>query len=250
MPSHIRPAPTTRPAPAPTFSLTPLGYVESCFPEKFGIPRQPGLTNGPGIIRLMPPFDDPRAFEGLSHYSHLWISFIFHLSPTDSWSPRIRPPRLGGNQRLGVFASRSPFRPNRLGLSSVRHHGLIEDAQGLGLRISGHDLVDGTPVVDIKPYLPYADALPDATTTLAEPPRARMAVEFEPDARTALAELRTPRYAGLETLIIDTLSQDPRPAYRRGKPDTKQYGVRLFDLDIRFRVEGNRLKVAAIVKLV
>lgn len=232
-----------------TFTLAPIGYVRSCYPEKFGIPRQPNLAGGTGTIRLNPPFNDPTAFDGLAHYSHLWITFVFHLTPADTWTPRIRPPRLGGNQRLGVFASRSPFRPNRLGLSVVRHHGLIEDEDGLGVRISDIDLVDGTPVLDIKPYLPYADALTDATCTLGERPAPRLKVQFEPAARSALSSLPGERYPDLERLITDTLSQDPRPAYRQGKPDEKQYGVKLFDLDIRFRVEEPHVKVAAIVKL-
>lgn len=242
-------SPESSPASAQAFSLTPIGFVRSCYPEKFGIPRQPNLAAATGIIRFTAPYDDPAAFEGLAHFSHIWVTFLFHLTPEGTWSPRIRPPRLGGNQRLGVFASRSPFRPNRLGLSVVRHHGLIQDPQGLGLGISAIDLVEGTPVFDIKPYLPYADALADATCTLGERPTPRLSVNFEPAALSVLRQLPGDQYPDLERLIVDTLGQDPRPAYRQGKPDSRQYGVKLFDLDVRFRVEEPCVRVAAIIKL-
>lgn len=229
--------------------VRPIGVLRSCFPEKFGIPRQPGLVSqAEGIVRLYAPYDREEAFRGLEHYSHLWLTFIFHQSPATGWSPTIRPPRLGGNQRLGVFASRSPFRPNRLGLSAVRHEGLVRDDQGLYLKVSGIDLVDGTPILDIKPYLPYADALSDAVSTLAEPPPALLEVRFSAAAQAAIDSLSQPEAGQLQRLIAEVLGRDPRPAYRRGKTDRHCYGFRLHDLNIRFSVREPVLTVSEIVK--
>jgi len=229
--------------------ISPIGVVRSCFPEKFGIPRQPGLTEmARGLVRMLPPWDREDAFRGIEHYSHLWLTFLFHQSPADTWSPTIRPPRLGGNRKIGVFASRSPFRPNRLGLSVVRYQGLIRDSEGLALQVSGIDLVDGTPVLDIKPYLPYADALPEATTTLAQPPEPLLDVRFSSQASAQLTAFPTDAYGDLEQLIVEVLSQDPRPAYRRGSPDQRHYGIRLHDLDIRFQVVEPILTVLEIAK--
>ena len=230
-------------------TVRPIGVLRSCFPEKFGIPRQPGLVGrAEGIIRLHAPYDREEAFRGLEHYSHLWLTFVFHQSPETGWSPTIRPPRLGGNERLGVFASRSPFRPNRLGLSAVRHQGLVRDEQGLYLKVRGIDLVEGTPILDIKPYLPYADALPEAVSTLAEPPSALLEVRFSAAAQATIDRLPPADGRHLEQLIVEVLSQDPRPAYRRGKADRHNYGFRLHDLNIRFSVREPVLTVSEIVK--
>ncbi len=229
--------------------IEPIGVVRSCFPEKFGIPRQPGLTSAArGLIRMLAPWDREDAFRGLDQYSHLWVTFLFHQSPADSWTPTIRPPRLGGNRRMGVFASRSPFRPNRLGLSVLRYEGLIRDRHGLAVQVSGLDLVEGTPVLDIKPYVPYADALPEATTTLAQAPVPRLDVRFSGHATEQLALLSPEVYGDLEQLIVEVLSQDPRPAYRQGKPDQRRYGVRLHDLDVRFQVTEPVVTVLEIAK--
>lgn len=220
--------------PDPPLTLEVIATVESCYPDKFGIPRQPGLApSASARLRLLPPFDRPETVRGLEAFSHLWISFIFHQSPR-RWTPLVRPPRLGGNARIGVFASRSTHRPNRLGLSLVALAG-IEYDPGPILWLRGHDLVDKTPVVDIKPYLPWADSAPDARAGFAPTAPERLTVHLSPGCERALAAREDG--ATLRRLIVEVLAQDPRPAYRRLKADERRYGVRLNDLDVRFRVE-------------
>lgn len=219
-----------------TMTLDIIGTIESCYPDKFGIPRQPGLApSATALLRFNAPFDHPDCVRGLEQFSHLWISFIFHQSP-ERWAPLIRPPRLGGNTRIGVFASRSTHRPNRLGLSLVELAG-IEYTPSPVLILRGHDLVNGTPVVDIKPYLPWADSAEDARAGFAPAPPPLLRVELSDECRRTLNE--RPDGAGLADLIHEVLSQDPRPAYRRNKRDDRHYGVRLHDLDVCFHVEAN-----------
>ncbi|MGB7757861.1 MAG: tRNA (N6-threonylcarbamoyladenosine(37)-N6)-methyltransferase TrmO [Salinisphaera sp.] len=233
-------------------SLTPIGVMASDYPDKFGVPRQPGLVEAArGVVSLVAPYDAPLAVDGITAYSHLWLSFVFDRSP-EIWRPRVRPPRLGGNTRVGVFATRSTHRPNRLGLSVVRLLDVAtssrpalppwELAGMAGMRparthllIGGHDLVAGTPIVDIKPYLPWADACGEANADLAPTPPSRLVVQWEPVAErvvTARADV-----AALRALIEQVLAQDPRPAYRRGDAD-RVYGVALRDVDVRFVVEA------------
>ncbi len=155
--------------PATSYSLEPIGYVRSCFREKFGTPRQPGLIpSATGEIVVHPPYHTPHAFTQLEQFSHIWVLFLFHQALRDEWKPRVRPPRLGGNQSLGVFASRSPFRPNNIGLSPLKLERIEYGERPGRLFVSGIDLLDGTPVLDIKPYVPYADALPEARNDIAD----------------------------------------------------------------------------------
>ncbi|REC95641.1 tRNA-Thr(GGU) m(6)t(6)A37 methyltransferase TsaA [Kushneria indalinina DSM 14324] len=215
-------------------ALDIIGTIESCYPDKFGIPRQPGLApSATAVLRLKAPFDHPDCVRGLEQFSHLWISFIFHQSP-ERWTPLVRPPRLGGNARVGVFASRSTHRPNRLGLSLVELAGIEYDPAPT-LLLRGHDLVDATPVVDIKPYLPWADSVENASAGFAPEPPPQLDVRLSDDCQRTLSE--RPDGASLGALIRQVLSQDPRPAYRRDKRDDRGYGVRLHDLDVRFHVE-------------
>lgn len=218
------------------FSLTPIGSIQSDFPDKFGIPRQPGLANAArATLVLTPPFDDPLSVRGLDAFSHLWLSFIFHLSPAPPsptvWTPLVRPPRLGGNTRVGVFASRSTHRPNRLGLSLVE---LVEvdTTRGVRLELRGADLVHGTPIVDIKPYLPWAESRPAARAGFAPEAPPTLAVSLSWQAEAVLA--RRSDADSLRELIIQVLAQDPRPAYRSGA-ESRIYGVRLRDVDVRFQ---------------
>lgn len=214
-----------------TFALTPIGRIESDYPDKFGIPRQPGLADAArASLVLTPPHDDPLAVRGLEAFSHLWVTFVFHLSP-ERWTPLVRPPRLGGNAKVGVFASRSTHRPNRLGLSLVELEG-IDVENGVRLRLRGADLVDGTPVLDIKPYLPWAESRPEARAGFAPEAPAALPVRLTPMAEAALAA--RPDGASLRALIHQVLAQDPRPAYRKGAEE-RLYGVRLRDVDVRFR---------------
>jgi tRNA (adenine37-N6)-methyltransferase len=224
------------PAPA-AFTMTPIGTIASDYPDKFGIPRQPGLAPAARTtLVLAPPYDDPLAVRGLTAFSHLWLTFVFHLSPEPSeptrWSPLVRPPRLGGNAKVGVFASRSTHRPNRLGLSLVELTE-VDTRRGVRLVLAGADLVDGTPVLDIKPYLPWAEARPEARAGFAPGPPPRLPVDYTAAAEAALAE-RADRDS-LRELIIQVLAQDPRPAYRTGA-ESRTYGVRLRDVDVRFCV--------------
>lgn len=223
-----------------SFTLTPIGTIHSDFPDKFGVPRQPGLVkDARAWLTLEGEFADPLAVRGLDEFSHLWLTFIFHLSP-QRWKPMVRPPRLGGNARMGVFASRSTHRPNRLGLSLVELLD-IDTTAGVSLLLAGADLVDGTPVVDIKPYLPWTESRPDAKAGFAPTAPIQHAVAFSPEAQAVLDDHQDG--ASLQRLIVQVLSQDPRPAYR-GHDDQRQYGVSLRDVNVRFHVEHEHEKGA------
>ncbi|OWV30471.1 tRNA (N6-threonylcarbamoyladenosine(37)-N6)-methyltransferase TrmO [Halomonas campaniensis] len=230
------------------FTLTPIGHVVSDYPDKFGIPRQPGLAPAANAqLVLTAPFNDPLAVRGLEDFSHLWLSFIFHQSP-ERWSPLVRPPRLGGNKKVGVFASRSTHRPNRLGLSLVRLIA-IDTQHGVTLLLQGCDLVSGTPVVDIKPYLPWAESHPNAQAGFAPAAPSLMDVTFHPTALDMLAHRQDS--ATLRALIEQVLRQDPRPAYKQKEQGSERlYGVRLRDVDVKFcprqNGEATTLEVMAI----
>ena len=153
---------------AGTLTLQPIGRLHSPYREKFAVPRQPGLvSHAHARLELLPPFNDPQTLRGIEQYSHLWLIFQFHHCAEQGWHPTVRPPRLGGNERMGVFATRSPFRPNGLGLSVVRLEGWQQQGAAVWLDLSGVDLVDGTPILDIKPYVPFADSLPTAVSQFA-----------------------------------------------------------------------------------
>ena len=229
-------------------SLPPVGRVHSPFRDKFGIPRQGGLVPAArGHIELLPPCDDPRTVDGLADFSHLWVVFLFHATRAAGWRPQVRPPRLGGNRRVGVFASRSPFRPNPLGLSLLRLEGIDARPGDVRLRVSGLDLLDGTPVLDIKPYLPWSDAVPDARAGFApEAPPPALQVHFTPRAEADLRRHQPACASDLRALITQLLQQDPRPAYRRGRPDAHRYGLRLYHFDLQWRVVDGRAEVLAL----
>jgi tRNA (adenine37-N6)-methyltransferase len=209
-------------------NMKPIGIIRSCFKEKFGIPRQAGLVkSATATLELLPPYDINDALRGIEGFSHLWILFVFHESVCEKFQPMVRPPRLGGNQRVGVFASRSPFRPNPIGLSVVG----LDGVRGTTLNLTGGDFLDGTPVLDIKPYIPYADSIPDADGAFAgQAPQPQNRVLFSPGAEAVFRTLEPPR----QQLIRDVLGYDPRPAYQADDP-ARLYGTRLFNLDIRWR---------------
>jgi tRNA-Thr(GGU) m(6)t(6)A37 methyltransferase TsaA len=233
------------------YSVAPVGVVHSCYKDKFGVPRQPGLvTAAEARLELCPPYDRAEAFAGLEGFSHLWILFVFHLCLNQQARLTVRPPRLGGNRKVGVFASRATHRPNPVGLSVVELAGIERDAERVSLLLRGHDLVDGTPVLDIKPYVPYADAIPDARAAFArEAPAVRFEVEFTPQAEQQLRCLAE-RRPGLRPLIVSLLSFDPRPAYRSSREDDKEFAVRLHEFDIHWRLSGERsIQVFAINSL-
>ncbi|WP_096086180.1 tRNA (N6-threonylcarbamoyladenosine(37)-N6)-methyltransferase TrmO [Agaribacterium haliotis] len=219
------------------FVVQPLGFVHSCFKEKFGIPRQPGLVSeAKAKLVLQPPFNRAECVEGLASCSHLWLHFIFHGFAENAWKPTVRPPRLGGNKRMGVFATRAPNRPNRLGLSVVKLES-IDLSDGVCLNLSGVDLLDATPVVDIKPYVPYVDVVNEASNTFADEPPPVLAVVFSRQAELALAEREKlyQEHQGikLKRLIVQVLQQDPRPRYQHYDP-SRIYAMHLLDFDLKW----------------
>ena len=229
------------------FTLDTIGIISSPFKEKFGIPRQPALArNITSDIIVTPTYSRIEAFKELEQFSHLWLTFVFHQNQRSEWKPCIRPPRLGGNKKVGVFASRSSFRPNNLGLSAVELVGIQHEKGQISITIRGSDLVDGTPIVDIKPYIPYSDALPHATAGYAnEAPAKPLNVIYSESAIHQLNALDTKRYPNFKLIIEDVLSADPRPAYKRDA-DPKVYGVKLYDTDIKWRVTGDVVEVLSI----
>ena len=229
------------------FTFSPIGIVHSPFKEKFGVPRQPGLAPAArATLELLPPYDRDEMLEGLSGFSHVWLLFVFHATAGQGWNPTVRPPRLGGNVRVGVFASRSTFRPNPIGLSVVELVGCGRENGKLVLHLRGADLIDGTPILDIKPYVPYVDSIPQASGGFAAgAPDTRLAVKFTGAAQTQIAA-RAPHYPQLRELITQVLGADPRPAYRDDEPAGRIYGMRLLDFDLRWRVEEG---VAVVVEL-
>lgn len=229
--------------PAETVVITPIATVRSCFGGKFGTPRQPGLCPSAwGSLVFHPPFRSPEAVRGLDGFTHLWLIFGFHQTAAQGWHPTVRPPRLGGNQRLGVFATRSTFRPNPLGLSLVRLEGIdTTAAEGPVLRLGGLDLIDGTPVFDVKPFLPYAEAPAQASGGFAgsEPPR--LPVEVAPAAAKAFAGLP----ARAQALIREALALDPRPA-TRCHDSTRAFGASLCGHNVRFSIDAGICRITAL----
>lgn len=230
-----------------TFSFEQIGTIHSPWKEKFAVPRQPGLIeDGGGELHLLPPYNQPEAVRGLEAFSHIWLLFIFHQTMAGGWRPTVRPPRLGGNARVGVFATRSTFRPNPVGMSLVELKGIRCGSQSVILELGSLDLVDGTPIVDIKPYLPFAEALPDARAGFAQQaPAADMPVSFRPAARRQL-ETHQHRYPQLERFIQQVLAQDPRPAYRKGEEPDREYAAWLLEFNVRWRVTLAGTEVIAI----
>ena len=219
--------------------ITPIGYIRSDFGEKFGIPRQSGRA--PSLtarVVLYPPYASEEAFREIEGFSHLWLLFDFSATRSAGWSPTVRPPRLGGNKRVGVFASRSPFRPNHIGLSCVKLLSVERGETGVSLLVSGADLLDGTPVFDIKPYLPLADCVENATGGYSEQGEShRLQVECREE---LLSQIPKEKRAGL----LECLAEDPRPAYKN-EPE-RVYGMRFSDFEIRFTVEEKKLTVKEI----
>jgi tRNA-Thr(GGU) m(6)t(6)A37 methyltransferase TsaA len=229
----------------------PIGIVRSCFAEKFGIPRQPGLVPAArATLEILPPYDRDEAVRGLDAFSHLWIVFVFHANPQDRWQPTVRPPRLGGNRRIGVFATRSGFRPNPIGMSVVTLEGLRRDKGRMLLDLSGIDLLDRTPVIDIKPYLPYADAIPEAVGGFADRhPGEAAALTFSDGAREACRHLEDD-YPGFGELLRQVLSADPRPAYADRQRHRTEFGLRLYDVNVRWTCRREAIFVHTVERFV
>ena len=217
-----------------------IAHIRTDLPEKFGVPRQSGLVPQlQGTIVFEPDYRNPDALRGLESFSHLWLIFRFHRAEREGWSPTVRPPRLGGNRRMGVFATRSPFRPNNLGLSCVKLEGVSRDEKlGPVIRVSGADLVDGTPILDIKPYLPYADCPRDATGGFTDPLEAEP-LEVECD-EALLEGLEAQQRAGL----MGVLACDPRPRYQ--EDPERVYGLAFAGKNVKFTVRDRVLTVLAV----
>ncbi len=221
--------------------MEPVAHIRSDFSSKFGVPRQAGLVEElRSAVVFEPPYRIAEALRGIEGFSHLWLIWEFSENRGKAWSPTVRPPRLGGNRRLGVFATRSPFRPNPIGLSCVKLEGVDWDTpEGPVLRVAGGDLVDGTPIFDIKPYIPYADCRPEATGGFAgAAPEETLAVEFP----SGLLE-RVP--GDRRTALTGVLAQDPRPPYQND-PD-RVYGFGFAGLEVRFTVRDGVLTVVDIL---
>ncbi len=224
-------------------TIDPIATVRSCFGGKFGVPRQPGLCPSAwGRLVFHDAYRSPEAVRGIEGFSHLWLVFGFHETMEQGWKPTVRPPRLGGNQRVGVFASRSTFRPNGLGLSLVKLEGVeMAAADSPVLLLGGLDLLDGTPVYDVKPYLPYAEALPDATAGFAGEDIPRLPVEVDIAAAENFSKL--PERA--RAVLSEVLSLDPRPATQVADAG-REFGAALCGHNVRFMVRGGVCRILRI----
>lgn len=223
------------------YTIKPIAHIYNDLTTKFGVPRQSGLARSlMSEIVFEPEFRVSEALRGIEDFSHVWLIWSFSEARRESWSPTVRPPRLGGNERLGVFATRSPYRPNSLALSCVKLEG-VEKREGKGdvLIVSGADLMNGTPIYDVKPYLPYADAIPDAVGGFAPDGGKTLCVVDENDALSVLPESK-------RTALTELLARDPRPQYH--DDSERVYGMAFGGYEVKFRVDGERLYIMSIIK--
>ena len=223
--------------------INPIAHIRTDFPEKFGVPRQSGLAeNLLGTIVFEPAYRDPQALRGLEGFSHIWLIWGFSANRNEpgKWQPTVRPPRLGGNERMGVFATRSPFRPNPIGLSCVEVHSIVQDAQeGPVIVVKGADLMDGTPIYDIKPYIRYADSRPDSRCGYVETLKERTLEVVFPEELQAVVKDKAKLLS-----LNDTLKLDPRPSYH--EDPERIYGLTFSGYNVRFRVSEGTLYVVEI----
>ncbi|MGA8135292.1 MAG: tRNA (N6-threonylcarbamoyladenosine(37)-N6)-methyltransferase TrmO [Pseudomonas gingeri] len=227
-----------------TYSVSPIGFVRSCFKEKFAIPRQPQLAPAAhGVLELVAPFDQGEAVQGLEQVSHVWLLFLFHQALEDKPRLKVRPPRLGGNQSMGVFATRATHRPNGIGQSVVK----LDRVEAQRLWISGIDLLDGTPILDIKPYVPYADIVPGAVNAIASAAPGLIPVLWTEGALQQAHDHAQRLEEPLVELIEQCLAQDPRPAYQKPTPE-REYGAQFWDLDVRWHYpETGTIRVLEVI---
>ena len=229
-----------------SYQIEPIGIIRTPYKEKFAVPRQPGLVpSARSEVVLQGEANALEAVRGLEQFSHLWLLFLFDQNLEAGWRPTVRPPRLGGNERVGVFASRATFRPNGIGMSAVAFKGIRQEEGNVIIELGGADLVDGTPIIDIKPYIPYSDSLPEAQGGFASEEPATLPVLFTAKAESQL----TGRHLARQRAVIEqVLAQDPRPAYKKGKPDAKEYAVHLFNYNVKFTVDNEKVTVTALDK--
>ncbi|WP_375753063.1 tRNA (N6-threonylcarbamoyladenosine(37)-N6)-methyltransferase TrmO [Vibrio sp. HN007] len=227
------------------YPVTPVGFIESPYKEKFAVPRQPRLApSATSRLKLTGEANSAEAIRGIEEFSHLWLLFLFDQNLESGWTPTVRPPRLGGNERVGVFATRSPFRPNGIGMSAVELKGVTQNQGQVWLELGSVDLVDGTPIVDIKPYIPYSDSIPEANGGFASHEPKQLTVVFSDHANQQLRFHANQKQ--VRAVIEEVLAQDPRPAYKKNKPDNKEYAVNLFDLNVKFRISDEIVTVTSI----
>lgn len=223
-------------------TIVPIGIIRSCFTEKFGIPRQPGMVKAATAqLVLHPPYNREEMVRGLEQFSHIWVHFLFHQAVAEGWRPTVRPPWLGGQRRVGVFASRSPHRPNHMGLSAVRLRRIVNERGGCLLELSGVDFLDGTPVVDIKPYIPYSDSVESASCGYAHGRQPEVSVLFSRAAELFCRDYQAQTGRDIRTLVEEMIRQDPRPASQ--KSTRSRFGMLLWDVNVRWCVEGDAFRV-------
>jgi len=235
-----------------SLDFQPIGYITSCYQEKFGIPRQPGLVTAAKSQLILTNTFDEESIRGLEGFSHIWLQFIFNQTQQHGWKSMVRPPRLGGNKKVGVFASRSTFRPNPIGLSVVELDNIELKKSSVIIHLKGSDLLNGTPILDIKPYLPYADAIRDARGGFAvEKPEARIEVNFTDLAKDQCDVASNRIGENILVLITQILALDPKhpkPSYQDINSDKDRiYRMKLYDFDLSWQYcENNKIKVLAI----
>lgn len=225
--------------------ICPIGKIHTPYKEKFAVPRQANLVpSASAKIELIGDANCEEAIRGLRQFSHLWLLFLFDQHLDKGWSPTVRPPRLGGNERIGVFASRASFRPNGIGMSAVPLLDISKENGRFFIHVGNCDLVDKTPIIDIKPYIHYSDAIFEASSGYANSIPETLEVCFSDK---AIASIKTLQLSDNQIQVIkEVLAQDPRPAYKKGKPDPKEYAVHLFDFNVKFHVDAINVRVSAI----
>lgn len=218
--------------------ISPIGTIHSCFTEKFGIPRQPGMVkSATARLELFPPYNREEMVRGLEQFSHIWVHFLFHQTVEEGWKPTVRPPWLGGQKRVGVFASRSPHRPNHLGLSVVRLEAVVWEKGKIFIELSGIDFLDQTPVFDIKPYIPYSDCIQSASCGYARGEKPAVDVAFSENAEAFCKDYFEKTGRNIRQLVDDMIRHDPRPASQKG--NKCNFGMLLWNVNIRWTVHGD-----------
>ncbi len=233
------------------FLLTSVATIRSCYTERFGVPRQPGLVKSATASIVLPNNEyNKLSIRGLEDFSHLWVIFLFHKQHYQNSKPLVNPPRLGGKTSVGVFATRSPNRPNPIGMSAVELSNIEITAKEILIHIKSGDFLDGTPVIDLKPYVPFVDAIPTATSNWASAAEPVLPVAWQADAASARDKLTTTddQLAALIPVIEDTLAQDPRPAYERNKDGVngQSWGMKIATYNVRWKVVDNTAIIISI----
>jgi tRNA-Thr(GGU) m(6)t(6)A37 methyltransferase TsaA len=241
----------------PTYEFEAIGLAHTPFTQRFGIPRQPGLVpDAKGVLKINGHPDFKFALKRLEEFSHIWVLFVFHAHGGNKWKPTIRPPRLGGKEKAGVFSSRSPHRPNPIGISVMELEKIDFDAKGgPELHVKGVDLLDGTPILDVKPYIPYADSVPNANPGWAKEEIKRTEVEFVTLAIEKITAAESAGYEGLKDLIEQLLTIDPRPAFQKREmpPEAeesqgKEFGLLVKDFDVQWKIQNYHFVVYDLIK--